>query len=201
MLEVLTMRGVLWIALLLLSALPGVAQDRLDVVAAGVDRAMTPAAEPAAVERMARFLGTPPDALRAERASTRLGWGDVFMAHRIAVRGGHAVEKVFAARRTGAAWGQIAEEARVEPDALVHDVGALWPDAARATPDGGPAPGPATPAPTTAPAAKKTLGGRMLDFLRGAPDRADERAGEDRSTDRTQEEIRDRMIRGGGRSR
>ena len=195
------MRGVLWIALLLLSVLPGAAQDRLDVVAAGVDRAITPAAEPAAVERMARFLGTPPDALRAERASARLGWGDVFIAHRIATRGGHPVEKVFAARRTGAAWGQIAEEARVEADALVQDVGALWPDAARATPDGSPVTGPASPAPTTAPEDKKTLGGRMLDFLRGAPDRADERAREDRPTDRTQEEIRDRMIRGGGRSR
>jgi hypothetical protein len=83
----------------------------------------------------------------------------------------------------------------------VQDVGALWPDAARATPDGSPVPGPASPAPTTAPEEKKTLGGRMLDFLRGAPDRADERAPEDRPTDRTQEEIRDRMIRGGGRSR
>ncbi len=183
------MRGVLWIALLLLSALPGVAQGRLDVVAAGVDRAITPAAEPAALERMARLLGTSPEALRAVRASTRLGWGDVFIAHRIATRGGHPVEKVLAARRTGAAWGQIAEEARVEPDALVHDVGALWPDAARATPDGDPA------------EATKTLGGRILDVLRGAPDRTDESTRQDRPTDRTQEEIRDRMIRGGGRSR
>jgi len=195
------MWGVLWIALLLLSALPGAAQDRLDVVAAGVDRAITPGAEPAASPETSPCAPPPPDALRAERASTRLGWGDVFIAHRIATRGGHPVEKVFAARRTGAAWGQIAEEARVEADALVQDVGALWPDAARATPDGSPVPGPASPAPTTAPEEKKTLGGRMLDFLRGAPDRADERAPEDRPTDRTQEEIRDRMIRGGGRSR
>lgn len=194
------MRDVLWIALLLLWALPGAAQDRLDAVAAGVDRAITPAAEPAAVERMARFLGTSSDALRALRASTRLGWGDVFIAHRIATRGGHPVEKVFAARRTGAAWGQIAEEARVEADALVQDVGVLWPDAAR-VPDGRPAPGPASPAPTAAPEEKKTLGGRMRDFLRGAPGGTDERAREDRPTDRTQEEIRDRMIRGGGRSR
>jgi hypothetical protein len=194
------MRGVLWIAVLLLALLPAAAQDRLDAVAAAVDRAITPAAEPAAVERMARFLGTTPDVLRAERASTRLGWGDVFISHRIATRGGHPIEKVFAARRTGAAWGGIAGDARVATDVLVQDVLTLWPDAARATPGAGPAPGPASAAPTAAPAEKKGLGGRVLDFLRGSPDDADERARGDKPTDRTQEEIRDRMIRGGGRS-
>jgi hypothetical protein len=174
--------------LVALAARPAATQDRLDAAAAAVDRAATPAsAEPAAVDRMAKFLDTSAEVLRAERASTRLGWGDVFIAHRIAARGGHPIAKVFAARGSGAAWGEIAEEARVDVDALVADVAGLWPDA--------------TPA---APEEKKGLGGRVLDFLRGAPadkDKAVERGRDDPPPDRTQDEIRDRMIRGGGRSR
>lgn len=200
---------VLSLLVVALAVVPAAAQDRLDAVAAAVDRAATPAAaEPAAVDRMAKFLDTSADVLRAERASTRLGWGDVFIAHRIATRGGHPIAKVFAARRSGAAWGAIAEEARVDVDALVQDVAGLWPDAARATSSGGAArpgsPSDATPAPTAAPEEKKGRGARVLDFLRGAPadkDKADERGRDDMPPDRTQEEIRDRMIRGGGRSR
>ncbi|HEX9821370.1 MAG TPA: hypothetical protein VGD07_17350 [Methylomirabilota bacterium] len=178
-----------WLTVLLivgLGVLPAAGQDRLDVVAAAVDHATAaPAAEAAAVERMARFLGTTPDALHGDRAGTGLGWGDLFIAHRIAARGGHPVAKVFAARRTGAAWGTIAEEAGVETEGLVQDVASLWPDAGR------PAPSPAAPEPRE-PA--KGFGTRVLDVLRGSPSA-------DPPADTTQEEIRDRLIRGGGRSR
>lgn len=194
--------------LVALAAVAAAAQDRLDAVAAAVDRAAAPPAEAAAVERMATFLNTTPEALRADHGRARLGWGDVFLSHRIATRGGHPLEKVFAARRTGAPWGEIAGDARVEPDLLVQDVAALWPDAARATPGSAPAarpPGPATPTPatpapaaTTAPEEPKGLGGRVMDFLRGSPSPPTEAP----PPDRTQEEIRDRMIRGsGGRTR
>ncbi len=193
------MARALALLVLVVAAQPAAAQDRLDAVAGGVDRAITPAAEPTAVERMAKFLGTTPDALRAERAGTRLGWGDLFISHRIASRGGHPIEKVFAARRTGAPWSEIASDARVDPDALVQDVATLWPDAARATPGGVATP---APAPVPAPEEKKGVGARVLDLLRGSPpDTAPPPAGDDRPLDRTQEEIRDRMIRGGGRSR
>jgi hypothetical protein len=192
---------------LVLAAGPAAAEDRLDAVAAAVDRAVTPAGESAAVERMARFLATTPQALRAEQAGSRLGWGDVFLAHRIATRGGHPLDKVMAARRTGAPWGDIVKDARVESDLLVQDVAALWPDAARATPGSGDAarPGPpagagsaqsATSPAGTAPTAEepKGFGARVRDFLRGSPDPKTEEP----VPDRTQEEIRDRMIRGGG---
>ena len=203
---------VLSLFVLALAVVPAAAQDRLDAVAAAVDRATTPAAAgAAAVDRMAKFLDTTPDALHAERTSTRLGWGDVFVAHRIAIRGGHPIAKVFAARRSGAAWGAIAEEARVDAGVLVQDVAVLWPDAVRATTGGGAArpaaPSDATPAPAApaaAPEEKKGVGARVLDFLRGAPadkDKADERGRDDQLPDRTQDEIRDRMIRGGGRGR
>jgi hypothetical protein len=157
---------------------PVAAQDRLDAVAAAVDRAAaSPTAEAATVDRMAKVLATTPDALRAARASARLGWGDVFIAHRIAARGGHPLDRVTAARRTGATWGQIAEEARVDVDALVQDVAAVWPDAGRAPSSDGPAARPApaaTPAPAPAPTAPP-------EDKKGPAD-----------------EIRDRMIRGGG---
>ena len=184
------MSVVVALLVVLMTALPGVAQDRLDAMAAGVDRAMTPAAEPAAVERMAKFLGTTAEALRAERASTRLGWGDLFVAHRLATRGGHPLEKVVAARRTGAAWEEIAGEARVEPDALAQDVAAVWPDAGR--------PATGTPAPATD--EKKSVADRVKEFLRGSPSGDARQGRDDPPTDRTQQDIRDRMIRGGGRT-
>jgi len=162
------------------------AQDRLDAAAAAVDRAAaTPRAEAAGVDRMARFLGTTAQALRAERAGASLGWGDLFLAHRIATRGGHPLDKVIAARRSGAAWGEIAEEARVDAEALEQDVGAVWPDAVHAA-----------AAPAAAPAESRPgVGRRLLDFLGGKPSGAADDAA---AGDRVPDEMRDRMIRGGG---
>jgi hypothetical protein len=188
----------LLLALLAVVVVPfaAIAEDRLDALVAAVDRATAaPAAEAAAVERMARFLDTTPGALRAERAGARLGWGDLFLSHRIARRGGHPIDKVFAARRTGAPWGDIASDARVEPDLLAQDVAAVWPEATGTTPAAGEAARPAPPPAATAPPEEgKGFGGRVLDFLRGSSSPS---AGEP-PADRTQEEIRDRMIRGGG---
>ncbi|PYM21205.1 MAG: hypothetical protein DMD78_19280 [Candidatus Rokuibacteriota bacterium] len=173
-----------WIGLmlvaLLLPAAPAAAQDRLDAAVAALDRATAqPKAEAAAVERMAGLLRMAPETVRVQHASTRLGWGDFFMAQRIATRGGHPVEKVFAARRSGAAWDEIAAEARVDADLLVQDVAAVWPDAA--TPKDEP----------------KGIGARVRDLFGGTPAPSPG----DRAPDRTQEEIRDQMIRGGGRPR
>ena len=64
------------LTMLVLVAPVATAQDRLDAVAAALDRATaTPQTEAAGVDRMAKFLGTTPDVLRAERASheARLG--------------------------------------------------------------------------------------------------------------------------------
>jgi len=167
-------RDVLRLALLVVALAAGAAhaQDRLDALAAAVDRgAATPRGETATVERMAAALARTPAEVRASRAATRLGWGDLFIAHRLATRGGHPLEKVVAARRTGTGWSEIAEEAHVDAGALAADVAAAWPDVARAVPSTAtpPAPTVTTPAPTaTTPAP--------------APS----------------DDIRDRMIRGGG---
>jgi hypothetical protein len=128
--------------------------------------------------------------LRAERASTKLGWGDLFISHRIATRGGHPIDKVFAARRSGAPWGTIAEEAGVQPDLLVADVATAWPDAAKvgpSAPTGGSEPSKAPPGQAAEPPKSPA-----------APDPAFQPFGDSRTGDRTRDEIRDRMIRGGG---
>ena len=169
------------LAALVLAAGPAAAQDRLDAAAAALDRATAqPKTETTAVERMAALLKVAPDALRSQRASARLGWGDFFIAHRIAMRGAHPVDKVFAARRTGTGWTEIADEANVSADALVQDVALVWPEAAKA----------AAPPATTAPGAAPP---------RGATAPTDEPKGLGAGS--AQEDIRDKMIRGGGRSR
>jgi hypothetical protein len=204
----LTIWRVLSILVIALTVGSAAAEGRLDALATAVEReTSTPRAEGTSVERMARFLGVSVEELRVEHGAARLGWADVFISHRIATRGGHPLEKVFAARRSGAAWAQIAEEAGVDVDALVHDLAAVWPDAvgARSAPDptGPGGSRPSAVAPAAAPPAddKKGLGGRVLDLLRGGTVDTPDGSRDDKPVDRTSEDIRDRMIRGGGRSR
>jgi len=174
------MRTLLALLVVTLAAGAAHAQDRLDALAAAVDRgAATPRGEAATVARMAAALARTPAEVRAARAATRLGWGDLFIAHRLATRGGHPLEKVVAARRTGTGWSEIAEEARVDAAALAADVAAAWPDVARAVP--------ASPA-TPPPAATKQEPSRSQRVI--------ERT--ERPPDPPSDDIRDRMIRGGG---
>ena len=160
---------------LMITTAPAAAQDRLDAAAAALTRAIAqPGDEAVALGRMGSLLGVTPEALRAQRTSVGLGWGDFFVAQRIAARGGHPVDKVFAARRTGTGWSAIAEEANVSADLLVQDVATVWPDAARATtvPGTPPSAGAPPPASATAPAQKdepKGLGARMRELFGGTP--------------------------------
>jgi len=190
------MRYAVAVAVLLLLTTAASAQDRLDELATVVNQSTaTPKTEAAAVERMAKTLGTGADALRAEHTASGLGWGDLFLAHRVAKRGGHPVDKVIAARRTGANWTEIADEARVDADALVGDVVASFPDAARVLPK--PAAPPAAPAPAE-PAEKDTRkSGGFFDFLRGKPsgDAGDKSAP---GLPQPADDISDRMLRGAG---
>jgi len=192
------------LAALVLAAVPVAAQDRLDAAAAALDRATAqPKTETAAVERMAALLKLAPDALRSQRASARLGWGDFFIAHRIAMRGVHPVDKVFAARRTGTGWTEIAEEANVSADALVQDVAIVWPDAAKAgAPPGGPATPPAAatskPAAATSKEEPKGVGAKLRDLFGGS---STPPADEAKPAGPPADDMRDKMIRGGGRPR
>jgi hypothetical protein len=198
------MRTLLVAIVVTLAAGAAHAGDRLDALAAAVDRAAaTPRGETAIVERMAAVLALPAERVRVARVETRLGWGDLFIAERLAARGGHSLEKVAVARRSGAGWSEIAEEGRVDPDALAADVAAAWPDLARAVPatpssQASPASEPSATAP--APAATKeepSRARRILDLFRGGSQERTERAPEPTPS----EEIRDRMLRGGGTRR
>jgi hypothetical protein len=183
-----TLLLVLRLAMLVVALSVGAAhaQDRLDALAAAVDRgAGTPRGEAAIVDRMAAALALTPERVRVSRVETRLGWGDLFIAHRLATRGGHSLEKVAAARRTGTNWSEISEEARVDPAALAADVAAAWPDIARAVPATLP---PSAATPESTPSAATPARGR-------SPERSE------RPADPSSEEIRDRMIRGGGTRR
>lgn len=190
---------------LVLAASAAAAEDRLDALAATINGLPQSAASPRAslsdasvVDRLSRLLAVEPAALRAEHASSGLGWGDLFVAHRIATRGGHPVEKVIAARRTGARWTEIAVEAKVDADALIGDVTAGFPESVRAS--SAPAPGggearPAAAATETPEKAPRSLKDRFLDLFRGAPgDSAPEPP-----PDRVREEIREKILRGGPR--
>lgn len=210
------MRTVAAFALVVLFAGAAHAQDRLDALAAAVDRAAaTPRGETAIVDRMAAVLSMTPERLRVARVETRLGWGDLFVAQRLAARGGHPLEKVARARLTGTGWTEIAEEGRVDPVALADDVAAAWPDIARAVPatlppaaatppaPGAPPPPAAsppparagTPAPADTPEEPTSRTRRIIDFFRGRSQ------GTERVPEQPSDEMRDRMIRGGGTRR
>jgi hypothetical protein len=181
---------------LMLMTAPAVAQDRLDELATVVNQSSaSPKSEAGTIERMAKTLRVDADALRTEQTGSGLGWGDLFLAHRIATRGGHPVSKVIAARRSGANWTTIAEEARVEPDALVADVVAAWPDAARVLPK------PATPASASAPdkpaQTEKAKSGGVLDVLRGKSSSDADTSGSS-SGPPPRDEMTERMLRGAG---
>lgn len=180
---------------LLLMAAPATAQDRLDELATVVNQSSaSPKSEAGTIERMANTLRVDPDVLRAEQTSSGLGWGDLFLAHRIASRGNHPVSKVIAARRSGANWTAIADEARVDPDALVADVVAAWPDAARVLPK---AAKPAAPASDKPAEPEKAKSGGFLDFLRGKSS-SDVDTSSSSSGPPPRDEITDRMLRGAG---
>ena len=180
------MRSALVVAVLLLAAAPAVAADDLDERVEAVNRAgAAPASEAATVATIARAVDREPAALRAEQARVGLPWGDVFVSHRIATRGGHPLEKVFAARKTGASWTAIAEEAKVDAASLARDLTAAFQ-----------VPAPGASAPTGAAAPKPGLAQRFLELFRGAPSSD---STEDWERTRAQEEIRDRILRGDGR--
>jgi hypothetical protein len=71
---------------------------------------------------ISRHLGLPVDALRAERAQSGLGWGDVLIANRISGRSGVPYDQVVVEFRAGKAWEEIAREHGVDVDKLSADV-------------------------------------------------------------------------------
>lgn len=181
---------------LALGVLAASADERLDGLAASISAAgAAPRSEAATVDKLARFLGMPATVLRAQQAQSGLGWGDLFLALRIASRGGHPVEKVVAARKTGASWTVVADEAGVQEALLLQDVGAALPETIGAPAPGGP---PSAGVPAAGDTRPASLKDKLLEFFRGKPGAE---PADDKTPNREAEEIRDRMLRGGGRPR
>lgn len=208
------------VLLLLPAALAFAADDTVDGLAQAVsDAAEAPRTQAATVATIARVLALPRESLRAEQGRVHLGWGDVFVAHRIATRGGHPLEKVFAARRTGVAWRLIAEEAQIDAAQVEKDLRDAFPGLAPVTPRPIALPPKAPEKPPETPAAKvpdkpandvpdkaqakppekkPTFTERVLDLFRGDPASKEEPAGkpaDDWKNKQREEEKRD-FIRG-----
>lgn len=203
------MRVVLLAALLLLLPVAATAEDhRLEGFAAAINQASTASATDAAtVNHIARAVERPIEALTSEQARSGLPWGDLFLAYRIAIHTGHPVEKVFAARKTGAAWKDIASDAKVDERRLEGDVLAAFPGL---TPVAAPpAPRPITPPPAAvqptpptpeppkaavpAPERKRSFADRVRDLFKGEPE--PKPSGEQRSKrdEKRDEDLRDFM--------
>ncbi len=84
---------------------------RLEAHVAAVNRAArTPKGEQAVVRRLSGELGIPAATLQSEREQTKLGWGEIRIANRIAQETGLSFEQVVREFRGGKGWGEIARE-------------------------------------------------------------------------------------------
>jgi hypothetical protein len=73
------------------------------------------------VDRISAATGVPVATLRAERASTGLGWGSLEKAHLLANASGQSFDNVVAAHQSGQGWGKIARNNGLKLGTLVSD--------------------------------------------------------------------------------
>lgn len=105
---------------------PVLAQDssaKLDEHVSAVNRAaQTPKGEEVVAARLSKELGIPASTLEAQRAQTKLGWGELLIANRLAQKTGLSFDQVVGDFRSGKGWGKIAKEQNVNLGQLVSDV-------------------------------------------------------------------------------
>jgi hypothetical protein len=75
----------------------------------------------ASVDRISAATGVPAATLRAERASTGLGWGSLEKAHLLANASGQSFASVVAAHQAGQGWGKIARNNGLKLGTLVSN--------------------------------------------------------------------------------
>lgn len=105
---------------------PVLAQDssaKLDEHVSAINRAaQTPKGEEVVATRLSKELGIPASTLEAQRAQTKLGWGELLIANRLAQRSGLSFDQIVGEFRSGKGWGKIANEHNVNLGQLVSDV-------------------------------------------------------------------------------
>ncbi len=116
-----------WVVMLvILASAPGWGAESgapLDDQAAAVNRtARTPEGERVVADRLSRDLGIPATTLEAQRQQTKLGWGELLIANRLAKTTGMTFDQVVSEFRSGKGWGQIAGEHNVNLGKLVSEV-------------------------------------------------------------------------------
>jgi hypothetical protein len=123
------MRILIAIAILLALPLPAVSawgadtQATLEQHARAIDRAALTAEGARTVSaHLEAALGIPATTLEAQRARTKLGWGEVFIANRLAQRTGLSFDRIVGEFRAGKGWGDIAREHHLDLGQLVSDV-------------------------------------------------------------------------------
>jgi hypothetical protein len=114
------------VALVILASAPGWSAEAgapLDDQAAAVNRtAHTPEGERVVADRLSRDLGLSATTLEAQRQQTKLGWGELLIANRLAQTTGMTFDQVVSEFRSGKGWGQIAGEHKVNLGKLVSEV-------------------------------------------------------------------------------
>jgi hypothetical protein len=81
-----------------------------------------PDGERVVLGHLSRKLGMSADVLRAQRAQTGLGWGDLLIANRLALETHTPLETLIAESRAGATWEDIAREHGADVERLGKDV-------------------------------------------------------------------------------
>src|SRR5262245_30728540 len=95
----------------------------LEVLVADIERVRSgPDGERVVVGHISRKLGVSVEALRAQRAQTTLGWGDLLIANLLCKGTKVNVDKVAAEFRSGMTWEDIARHHNVGLDQLINEV-------------------------------------------------------------------------------
>jgi len=101
----------------------GAAPPTLEELAAAIERVRTgPDGERVVVGHISRKLAVSVEALRAQRAQTRLGWGELLIANLLSKATKLTIDQVVAEFRSGKGWADIAHHHNVGLDQLIKEV-------------------------------------------------------------------------------
>jgi hypothetical protein len=95
----------------------------LDDHAKAINRAAaTPEGRERVVEHLSKELNVPAATLRAQREQSKLGWGELSIAHRLSQKTGVPVDQLIAEHKSGKGWGAIAKEHNVKLGPVVSEL-------------------------------------------------------------------------------
>jgi len=119
-----TRAGLYVIALaVLLSSGAAWGADTLSDRAAAIERSSTePDGMRVVLGHISRKLAIPVEKLRTEHQQTGLGWGDLFIAHRLVNETRLTVEQLAGELRAGKTWDEIARAHKVDPAPLITEL-------------------------------------------------------------------------------